>query len=115
MEMRINGFEELAESMRDLEISEQKEKLALRSAGDVFVKAFQDAVAEDSGASKRSIKRTISRADGMAVCRVYVGTWYYSFPEFGTSKDKSNVGRVERAIESCAEKAIQVATDIMLK
>ena len=114
MEIRITGLDELADQLSEMEISTAREKQALNKAGDIFKQSFKENIAIRTARSQKRVKKSIKRLDGALVCRVYVDTFYYGFQEWGTSQQKVNVGRIERAIESVADEAVNVATEIML-
>lgn len=115
-DINISGFDELIDYMKKCEISEQKEKKALKEAGETFKKSFDENIAVDTGNAKRSIKNTTVRnSDGDLCQRVYVNAFYEMFDEFGTSKSKKNVGRIERAIDSVENEALEKATNILIK
>ena len=108
--MNISGFDDLLNDIDNMEISEQKEKKALKEAGEKFEKAMQDNIAVDSGYSKKQIKNRTSRnSDGDLCQKIYIDDFYYHFDEFGSSKSKKNVGKIERATDDIADDVINEA------
>lgn len=112
----MTGFDNLIEELDKYEISEQKEKRALNAAGEIYKNAIEEAVVVKTGKSKRSVTKKIKRLDdGNLGCRIYIKNWYYNFEEWGTSRNKKNVGKVERAINDVTENAVNEAKDILIK
>lgn len=113
MEMRFEGLDELADLVEDMEISEAKERKALTRGGLILQEAIRKAVVKDTGASKRSVKMQIKRVNGDMACVIKVNKWQYTFQEWGTSSNKKNVGKVERAINSASTKAVEVMKEFI--
>ena len=116
MEMQLTGFDELIAELEGMEISEQKERKALSESGEIIRKSIEEKVAFKTGNSKRNVKKQIRRLDdGNLGCKVTVNSWYSGFNEWGTTKNKKNIGKVENAIEDVADKAVEVAKNILLR
>lgn len=104
MDLELSGFDDLIEEIEKLDISEAKERKILKAGGEIIEKAMKDSVAVDTGKSKKSIKSSIKNTDEGLASVTKVGEWYYTFPEWGTSKSKKNVGRIEKAINNIEDK-----------
>ena len=75
-----------------------------------FENAMQDNIAVDSGYSKKQIKNRTSRnSDGDLCQKIYIDDFYYHFDEYGSSKSKKNVGKIERATDDIADDVINEA------
>lgn len=113
--MEIKGFNEILEMLDDMEIGDAKVKKALNVGGDEFKKAMENSIAFKTGKAKRSIKKSISRIDGELVCKITIRKWYYTFDEWGTSKNKKNVGKVEKSVSNVTEKVFQLVKNEVLR
>lgn len=110
---KIDGLDELIDFVESMEISEQKERRALRASGEIIKKSMEDSIVEDSGYSKKSIKQSIKKLDDGLYSVVEVGSWYYPFEEYGTSQNKSNVGKIERNLQNAIEDAVEESKRIL--
>lgn len=113
--MEINGFDEIFSMLDDMEIGDGKVKKALNTGGDEFKKAMETSIVVKTGKSKKSIKKSISRIDGDLVCKITIRRWYYGFDEWGTSKNKKNIGKVENAVSSITDKVFELVKKEVLK
>lgn len=109
----MEGFDELFDMFEDMEISEQKERKALKAGGEVLFKSVQDNAPTDRGKLKKSIKKSIKRYDGDLSCEIKVNSFYGSFTEFGTSQDKSHIGWFEKAIKDAEDEAIERVKEVI--
>lgn len=108
--MSVTGIEEAESLLKELN-DIQLRKIA-NQIGDIVVDSMKANIAVKSGASKASIKKKISKCDGGLKVSISPHTRYYIHDEFGTSKDKKNIGRLFRAIEGSKSQCINTAKEL---
>lgn len=111
MSCTISGLEETDKFFQ--EISDYELKKIANEIGDINVKAMQSSIATDTGKSKSSIKAKIKRVDGGIEVNIAPHTYYYGYQEWGTSKDKKNIGRLATAIESSKSQCFSIAEKVI--
>ena len=112
--VELEGFEDLTELFKDLEITEQEERAALNTIGNIVKEEIENNIPEDSGGMKKSVKKTIKRTDdGDLGVEVKIDKFYAKFQEFGTSQQKQNVGFFDRSINAVIDKAIEEAKKVI--
>lgn len=112
----LSGLDELVDLCSELEISDTKERKALNIGGEILLKSTIKNAPELTGYTKESIKKKITKNDdGDKCCKIYVGAWYAKFTDWGTSKNKKNIGWFENAIDDKIEEAVKSLEDVILK
>lgn len=112
--IEIEGMEEFTDFLEDMTIDEANERKAMRSA----IKPIGEEVEKNSpvgytGKLKR-ISKTVKK-DGLAtVGIVRTKVFYDIFQEFGTSKQKKNVGYFERSVKNTEDKALSILAKELL-
>lgn len=112
--VELEGFDELFYMFEDMEISEQKERLALNAGGEILLKSIQDNAPIDTTNLKKTIKKSVKRVDGDLGCEIKVNSFYAGFKEFGTSQDKSHVGWFDKAVRNVENEAIERIKEVIL-
>jgi HK97 gp10 family phage protein len=109
------GFDDCLDTLDSMEITEQKQKKALKEAGKIILDNVIKNAPVLTGRMQKSIKMTVKRDDnGDLVCVIEVGAWYAIFSEYGTSYDKSNVGWFTRAVDEVSDKAVLKLREVLL-
>jgi HK97 gp10 family phage protein len=115
VELSFDGLDDLQNLCTEMDISDAKARRALNAGGDILLEAASKNTPEKTGKMKESEKKQITRVNGDLACKVYVGEWYSSFQDWGTSQQKHNVGFFERAVEGCADKVVEAMKNEVLK
>lgn len=103
----INGFDDIFEELKNMEISDIKKKRALNAGGDILEEGIRPNLPKRTGKYQRSTKKQIKRLDeGLSVI-VKSAAWWDIFQEYGTSRSKKNVGSFEKGVNQSADKAVQ--------
>lgn len=113
MSCTISGLEQTEKLFKELTDS-QLRKVA-NEIGVIVENAMKANIAIDTGASQKSVKKSIRKCEEGIKVSISPQTEYYIFDEYGTSKDKSNVGKLYRAIESTKSKCIETAKEVIDK
>lgn len=112
--VELEGFEDLTELFKDLEITEQEERAALNTIGNMAKDSVDDNIPKKSEEMKKSVKKTIKRTDdGDLGVEVKITKFYAPFQEYGTSQQKHNVGFFDRSINNIIDKAIEEAKKLI--
>lgn len=113
-DIEIAGFEEIEEMLKDMTITDAEEIKAMSKAIEPIYQEVYKNSPEETGNSKRQIKKQV-RKDGFATVGVIkLGAWYSMFNEFGTSKNKKHVGFFERAVNKKADEAVNILAKELL-
>lgn len=115
MELSFSGLEDLQNLCTEMEISDTKARRGLNAGGDILLEALEPETPKETDKMVESEKKQITKVDGEIGCRVFVGEWYSSFQDWGTSQQKANVGFFERAVEGCADKVVEAMKNEVLK
>lgn len=110
----ITGLDELMEKISNMEISEQKERKALNIAGDIIMETVQDNSPNVTGATEKSIKKTITRYDGDLACKIEVKHWSKWFTEYGSSKNKKYIGWFSNSVNDAMPDVIDAIKEVIL-
>ena len=112
--VELEGFEDLTELFKDLEITEQEERAALNIIGNIAEESIDNNMPKKSEEMSKSVKKKIKRTDeGNLGVEVKVTKFYAPFQEFGTSQQKHNVGFFDRSINAVIDKAIEEAKKLI--
>lgn len=115
MDLELDGFDDLIEEINKLDISKTKERKILKAGGEIIKEAMEKDIAVDTEKSKRSIKSSIRNSDEGLESVTKVNNWYYTFDEWGTSKNKKNVGKIEKAVDNVVDKVYKIASEEAFK
>lgn len=109
-------FNDLMEEIEDMEISEQKQKAALKRGAEIIrVKAEREAPKGNTEKLRKGIKAKVKKIDGDMSAIISTSSFYDFFTEFGTSKDRSNIGWWTRAINDKEEEAMKAMSEVIFK
>lgn len=112
--IEIDGLDEFTDMLEDMTIDEADEKEAMRKA----IKPIADEVKKNSPVGKTGKLKKVTQAvkkDGLAtVGTVKTKAWYDIFQEFGTSRQKKNVGYFERSVKNTEDKAAEILANELL-
>ena len=112
--IEIDGMEEFETMLQEMTVSEEDEKKAMRKA----IKPVKDALERDSphGATGKlsKIKTTVKKEDLATVGILRAGAWWDRYQEFGTSKQKKNVGYFARLVDGNKDKTMKILADELL-
>lgn len=113
--IEIDGFEELEEMLQEMNIDEKDEKKAVKCAIDIIADEIEKNTPKRTERLKKSLKRTVKKEEFATVGIVRFGAFWDVFQEFGTSKDKKNVGFFEKSVNRTKDKAIETLAKELLK
>lgn len=110
----IEGFDsvlKLFEEINDIEV-----KKALNKIGDNGVRTIQGAMKEDTGESKRSVKKTVRRVDAGIKLTVKVNKDSYKNQEYGSTRSNpANVSKIYKAIKGFDLEALDILKKLVIK
>lgn len=95
------------------EITDSQIRKVANDIGDIVAKEMKSSIAIDTGKSKSSVKKRVRVSEDGAIVTIKPTSYYYHYQEFGTSKDKSNIGKIAKAIESTKGKCIDTAKEVI--
>jgi HK97 gp10 family phage protein len=106
---KVDGFDDFFDEITDMEISDTKKKKALKAVGNVLIDGIEPNLPKKTGRYRKGLKQSIRQTEeGMSVI-VTSNKFYDMFQEYGTSKQKANVGSFEKGVTQSADKAVQTA------
>lgn len=112
--IEIEGLDEFTNFLEDMTLTESDENKAVREA----IKPIADEVEKNSpvgytGKLKR-ISKTVKKDGFSTVGIVRTKIFYDRFQEFGTSKQKKNLGYFERSVKNTEDKSVSILAKILL-
>lgn len=113
--IELEGFEETEDLIKNMVITEEDEKRAMRAAlNSPKKKLVQDT---PKGFTKRLSKVKMSiKKDGFATVGIIkLGAWWDKFQEFGTSQQKHHAGFFDRSINSTTDEFMKILYEELLK
>lgn len=112
--IEIEGMEEFTEMLRNMTLTEEDEKRAVRKGIDIIDKSLDGQI--PIGKTKRLSKRKKNvKKEGLATVGTTRLTAFYDFMrEFGTSQSKTHAGFFERAVKSSENEAIETIAKELL-
>ena len=75
IDVKIEGLADVLEMIKDLEISEQKQRAVLSKCGDIVKDTVTNASPSVSGYIRNSIKKSNKRVDGAVGVEIKVNAW----------------------------------------
>ena len=115
IDVQFEGLDDVLEALKDLEISEQKQRAVLSKCGDMVKNTVTNASPSVSGYIRNSIKKSNKKVDGAVAVEVKVTGWDSLFQEFGSSKVKKHVGKFANAVDSVEDKVAELIALELLK
>lgn len=113
--IELSGFDELEDLLKDMTISDAKEKKAMKLAIEpIYQEIYDNAPVGSTGKLKKYITKTVKKDGFATVGTIKMGAFYTMFQEYGTSKSKANVGFFERAVSKTEEQAIEIISKELL-
>lgn len=111
------NFEQFNNIIKELDIKTFQVENALRKAGNVFKKAVQNNTPVSSGKLKKGVQLKIKKNAGNIVMSVQFNdkTFWDLFQEFGTSKQRKNIGFFSRAVNAVENEAFNVLKENIYK
>lgn len=115
--IKLEGFEELFETLEFMEITQDDESKAMRKALNHIKKYTEpNAPKGESGKTQKSIKVRVRRKDFSTQGVVVVNNWYAMFQEYRNHKQEGRyVGWFERSINDSTKGALNILTKELLK
>lgn len=111
------GFNSFNELIEELEIDTKQVEIALKKAGEKIKKAVKDGTPVKTGKLKKGVKLKISKKSGKVRMSVQFDdkTFWDLFNEFGTSKQRKNIGFFSRAVSGVETEAFNTLKDNIFK
>ena len=75
IDVKFEGLDDVLEALKDLEISEQKQRAVLNKCGDMVKNTVTNASPSVSGYIRNSIKKSNKKIDGAVGVEVKVNAW----------------------------------------
>lgn len=114
MAIEIKGFDDIFETLDDMDISDKKKRLALRNASEIVLKAIEYNSPKRSGKLKKSWKAKIRRIDGNLGFEIRGNTQQDIENEFGSSTNKKHIGFFSNAVDKSSNKAVsQIIKEVL--
>lgn len=111
--IELEGFEEMEELLRDLELDESIKRKAVKVGLDIIADSIEDNSPVGKTGKLAKVKRKIKNT-GLAIEGTANSSAFYDvFQDIGTSQQKKNVGYFDRAVESSVNEAIKVSTEVV--
>lgn len=107
----IEGLDDLVDFLDDMEISEQLERKTLNVMGDIALEGAKNNAPVDTGKLKNSIKKSVRKGENGLEVIVGSDKWYAGFVDWGTSKDRSNVYFMEKAVDEVEDEILDAALE----
>lgn len=108
----IEGLDDLVDFLDDMEISEQLERKTLNVMGDIALENIKENTpVGETGGLKNSFKKTVRKGENGFEVIVGSDKWYAGFVDWGTSKDRSNVYFMEKAVEEVEDEILDAALE----
>ena len=112
--IEVEGMEEFTDMLADMTIDEADEKKAMREA----IKPIADEVERNSPVGYtgklKKISKTVKKEGLATVGIVRTKVFYDIFQEFGTSKQKKNVGYFDRSVKNTEDEAVEILAKELL-
>ncbi|MFR7934287.1 MAG: hypothetical protein ACLU4S_02510 [Clostridium perfringens] len=110
--IELEGFEEVEELLRDLELDEFTKKRAVKTGIDIIANSIESNSPKKTGRLSK-IKRIVKNT-GLAIEGTANSTAFYDvFQDIGTSQQKKNVGYFDRAVDSSINEALKASTEVL--
>jgi HK97 gp10 family phage protein len=105
----------LGVDIENMEISDKKKRKALNKCGDILIEGIKPVTPKRTGRLREGMRKQVKKTDeGMSVI-VSTSSFYDIFQEYGTSRDKSNVGFFGNAVSKVADKAVNAVIEELSK
>lgn len=113
--IELEGWEDLEKTIQELTLTPAEEKSAMQKAIKPVAKALE--ANTPKGRTKRLSKvKTIVKSDGFSVVGIVGSEAFYDiFQNYGTSKQKRNVGYFDKAIDSNVQDVVNTLGKTLLK
>lgn len=115
MGIEIKGFDDLFDTLDDMNISDRKKRKALKEGGEIVRLAVADNSPVRTGTMKKRWKSEIKRFDGNLGFEVRGDTPQDIENEFGSSTNKKHIGFFSNAVDKVADKAVNIIAKEILK
>ncbi|MDK0615903.1 HK97-gp10 family putative phage morphogenesis protein [Clostridium perfringens] len=110
--IELEGFEEVEELLRDLELDESTKKKAVKVGLNIIADSIESNSPKKTGRLSK-IKRKVENT-GLAIEGTANSTAFYDkFQDIGTSQQKAHVGYFDRAVDSSINEAIKASTEVL--
>ena len=111
--IEVEGFEEMEELLRNLELDMSTKRKAVKVGLDVIANSIENKSPKGKTGKLAKIKRKIKNT-GLAIEGTANSSAFYDvFQDIGTSQQKKNVGYFDRAVEGSINDAIKASTEVV--
>lgn len=111
----LSGMDEFQDLIKDMEITDEKGKAAMRKAIKPAAKEVISNSPERTKKLKNSVVQSVKKENLCIVGSVKLGMFYGGLEEFGTSKSKKHVGFFSRSINKTKDEVVKILADELLK
>ena len=114
MSIEVEGMEEFEEMLVDMTIDKSDEKKAMREAIKPIAKEIEMNTPIGKTGRLKKLSKTVKK-DGLATVGIIRTKMFYDrFQEFGTSKQKANIGFFSNSVDNTTDKALEILTKELL-
>lgn len=114
---KIEGVEELKKYLENNEMSEQKERNILKKVGEIIKSEVEKNTPKKTGKLKKNVMVKIKKLYGgtSVIVDFNNNVFWDIFQEFGTSKQRKNIGFFSRSINNVEEEVLRVIKNEVYK
>lgn len=112
--IELEGMKEFTAMLENMTIDEADEKKAVRKAIKPIAEEIKKNTPVGEKGKLKKLSVTVKKEDLATVGTVRTTAFYDIFQEFGTSKQKKNVGYFDRSVKAKEDEAIGILSDELL-
>ena len=112
--IEMEGFDEFQKLLEDMTLTEADERKAMSAAIKVISEQLQKDTPQGETGKLSKTRMSVKKDEIGIVGEVKTGAYWDIFQEFGTSRQKTNVGYFERSEESTQDDALKVLINELL-
>ncbi|WP_058993624.1 HK97-gp10 family putative phage morphogenesis protein [Sarcina ventriculi] len=113
--LEFEGLDEFAELIQSMTLSDADEKKAVRKAITTIAKEIEANTPKGYTGKLSKIKVSIKKDNLGTTGEAKAGAFWGMFQEYGTSKQKANVGYFEKSVSRSEEQALNSLADEVFK
>lgn len=113
MGIEIEGLDEFTNMLENMTIDEADEKKAMRNAIKPIAEEIEKNTPKRTGRLAK-LSKTVKKEGFATVGIVRTKVFYDIFQEFGTSKQKKNVGYFDRSVKNVENEALNILSKELL-
>lgn len=111
--IEIEGLDEFTDFLNDMTVDEADEKRAVRKSLKPIAEEIEGNTPKRTGMLSK-LRETVKKEGFATVGAVRTKVFYDIFQEFGTSKQKKNVGYFDRSVKNKESEALEILAKELL-